>query len=40
MQQLDSLEMLPETDEFIILSTVKLEKKLEKAQYPSSLYIF
>jgi hypothetical protein len=33
-------ENIPLTEEFLFVSTVKLEKKCEKTQYPSNLYIF
>ena len=31
---------IPEKEEFLFVSTIKLEKKCEKTQYPSCLYIF
>lgn len=31
---------IPEQEEFLFVSTIKLEKRCEKTQYPSNLYIF
>ena len=33
-------EKIPEQEEFLFVSTVKLEKRCEMTQYPSNLYIF